>query len=43
MARVLSLPRMKRLYTLGLHHQKEDFRTVRFNTSCDLRFRDIAR
>merc|ERR1719494_554157 len=27
-ARVLSLPRMKRLYTLGLHHQKEDFRTV---------------
>ena len=31
-ARVLSLPRMKRLYTLGLHHQKEDFRTVRLNT-----------
>ena len=27
-SRVLSLPRMARLHTLGLHHQKEDFRVV---------------
>ena len=27
-SRVLSMARMARLHTLGLHHQKEDFRVV---------------
>ena len=34
-SRVLSMPRMARLHTLGLHHQREDFRVVTLSKDKD--------